>query len=165
MIHRILQTIMYVYGWLFVRPRRWVFYKMACNSSIRWLPGRDVFDNWRLPNIHWWLLYHTVFSFFKWLSWSAWCRLCVYENGRRKTFPWYARFVKWFGDTTAGMACSGFGECYHCGCEAGDYGSLEPIEYTNKHTYMTDYGTGNGWTEKVACPVCGYVSWHDNGDL
>lgn len=160
----------YVYGWAFVRPRRWLFRQMI-GGSILQLQFNRTWDGYLLwPNPHWWLLYQTVFRFFKWLEWEAWRPFCDWTGGLRRTFPWYASLIKRVGQTTAGAVCHG-GECYHCGHPEGD-----PIELANDETGMnfrlegtsvldTPDGTDHVFWGTTICPYCGYVSSYRDGSL
>jgi len=94
----------YILGWLFVRPRRWFFWKMIANTYPRWFPKYDEFwQKWKFPNIHWWVLYKTIFRFFRWMHYDAWRPFCKW--GRiRLTYPLIGRIIHRIGNTTAGFS-------------------------------------------------------------
>lgn len=131
-------TLFYWYGWIFVRPRRWLFWKMIAKGSfgIRWIPEKseywtpeldEFYEKYRWPNLHWWLLYKTIFKFCKWLHYDGWRPFCDWTGGHRRSFPWIARAIKRIGDTTSGYAIGG-GECPHCASTEGSQGELSEDE-------------------------------------
>lgn len=160
----------YLLSWIFVRPRRWLFLNMVYSSTLRLLPRHDEYFGWIWPNLHWWILYKTVFRFFKWLHWDAWRRFCKWgDRGLiRKTF--LARAVQRIGQTTAGYAIGG-GECFHCGSEDGCQ-----VELANDETGTvfilgrawsvgTQDGTDHRFCGTTICPKCGYESYYEDGSL
>jgi hypothetical protein len=157
-------------GYLFVRPRRWFFHKLICNCYPHWLPRKDDYCGWRMPNIHWWLLYRTAFKFCKWLHYDAWRPFCDWTGGWRRSFPWPARLIKRIGDTTAGYAISG-GECYHCGSPEGNQVDLSDDEtgtvFKLESTWSvgTQEGTDHRFCGTTICPMCGYEAYYEDGSL
>ena len=157
----------YAYGWVFVRPRRWLFWKMVAASHLRIWFKKEPWG-WYYPNIHWWLLYKTAFEFFSWLNREAWRPFCDWTGGYRRTFPWYARAINRIGATTAGFACHG-GECFHCASIEGDQIKLIDSEKTFECTGSGSYGTQEGTDHRfwgiTTCPVCGYQDEYEDGSL
>jgi hypothetical protein len=143
---------------------------MITNTSPMWLPEwNDCWGRYDWPNIHWWILYKTVFKFFKWLNYDAWRPFCKW--GRiRLTFPLIARIIQRIGQTTAGYAISG-GECFHCSSEKG-----APVDLSNDETGIkfilerewsegTENGTDYRFCGTTICPVCGYKRYYEDGSL
>ncbi len=181
---RIAQRIAWVYGWVFVRPRRWLFHRMICATSPQWLPKRSVFFEvdpecrgyraWDWPNIHWWLLYLTVFKFFSWVYWSGWrhfARREYMKDGRVWIKPTrLSNFVRWFGRTTAGFCISG-NECFHCGSERGDQVDLSDDDTGTTFILEgtadcpSEDGTDHRFWGTTICPVCGYRAHYEDGSL
>lgn len=168
-----MKELFYLYGWLFVRPRRWFFWQMIAHGSheLRFIPKYDdCWERWQLPNIHWWLLRHTIFDFCKWLHYDAWRPFCDWTGGYRGSFPWIARAIKRIGDTTAGYAISG-GECPHCASPKGDQLYLsEDITGTTfilqkTWTVGTQEGTDHRFCGSTICPACGYKAYFEDGSL
>ena len=167
-----MQKIFYkTYGWIFIRPLRWFFWKMLCNTYPRFIPKKNEWDNtWRLPNIHWWLIYKTVFKFFKWLYYDAWRMFCDWTGGYRRTFPLSARIIKKIGATTAGYGISG-GQCYHCGSEDGDQVDLADddtgttFKLLESWTQSTMDGVDHRFRGITICPKCGFESEYEDGSL
>ncbi len=163
-------TAFKVMGYIFVRPIRYLFHRMICAScGTRWMPEKHEFFGWQYPNFHWRLLYLTVFKFFKWLSWDAWRPFCDWTGGMRRDFPWYARAIKWLGDSTAGMAISG-GRCFHCNYVDGDPVDLseedsEYFELIETGTEGTPDGTDHWFRGITTCPRCGWKPEHSDGSL
>lgn len=174
-------TFFYWYGWLFVRPRRWFFWKMIDEGSfgIRWMPKRnewwtsetsEFYRKYMWPNLHWWLLYWTIFKFCKWLYWDGWRPFCDWTGGFRRTYPWIARAIHKFGQTTAGYAISG-GECFHCGSDDGDQVDLSEDEtgtnFILEETWSvgTQEGTDHRFRGITICPKCGYRAEYEDGSL
>lgn len=162
----------YTYGWLFVRPRRWLFWKMIADGSfqVRWLPKRvDYSREWRLPNPHWVAMYWTVFKFFKWLNYDAWRHFCKWDKVRQ-TYPLIARAIHRIGQTTAGFAISG-GECFHCSSKAGCQVVLSEDKTGTKFiledtwTEASMDGTDYRFRGVTICPVCGYKAEYEDGSL
>lgn len=161
-----------IYGYIFVRPRRIFFWKMIAKGSfgLRLIPKRDEFWGWRFPNLHWWILYHTVFKFFKWLYWDAWGKLCTYSKGGLSHKPLIARIIHRIGQTTAGMAISG-GECFHCAFSGGDPVDLSEEDFEDgKYFELTDSGTSytqdgtDYWFKGITtCPRCGFKQEYNDG--
>lgn len=164
-----IEKLRFIYGWIFVRPRRWLFLKMVFSSSLRLIPQNRGWG-WTWPNLHWWILYKTVFKFFKWLHWDAWRRFCTWgERGLiRKSF--LARVIQRIGKTTAGYAIGG-GECFHCGSEEGcqvelsndESGKQFILERTWKCATMD--GTDHRFCGTTICPKCGYRAYYEDGSL
>ena len=160
----------YILGWVFVRPRRWLFWKMVCATRLQLRPFKRKWDGWYFTNIHWWLLYKTVFQFCKWLNYDAWRPFCDWTGGYRRTFPLIARIIHRMGHTTAGYATSG-GECYHCGSEEGDPVRLADNEtgttFTLTKTWenATQEGTDYCLCGTTICPKCGYKAYYEDGSL
>jgi hypothetical protein len=165
-----MEKLFYIYGWIFVRPRRWFFWQMIRASYLKWKFTKDWDNEISWPNIHWWLLYMTIFKFFKWVYYEGWRPFCDWTGGYRRTFPWIARVIHKIGQTTAGYAISG-NECFHCGSDAGCQGDLSDDE-TGRYFKITDAGissTPNGtdhWFMGITtCPKCGYQSEYSDGSL
>jgi hypothetical protein len=164
------------YGWVFIRPIRLFFWKVASASfGPRWLPRKNkmyphygsMFD-W--PNFHWWALYKTVGKFCLWLYWDGWRPFCDWTGGYRRTYPWIARFIKAIGETTAGQAFYG-GRCYHCNSTDGNPLDLSEDE-TGKYFTLTASGSEgtpdgtNHWFQGITtCPKCGYKQEYSDGSL
>ena len=167
-----MRWLFYIYGWIFVRPRRWLFWKMISNGSfgIRWFPYKYEYWGWRYPNVHWWILYKTIFKFFSWLFLEGWRPFCDWTGGYRRTYPWMARFIHWIGRTTAGNAIY-YQECYHCGFEAGDPVYLSEDEtgttfiLTDCGTSCTPDGTDHWFNGITICPKCGFKQEYSDGSL
>jgi len=165
-------TLFYWYGWIFVRPRRWFFGRMLGRGSfgLRLLPKREEYWGWRWPNLHWWLLYKTIFNFCSWLSWDGWRPFCDWTGGYRRTFPWIARMIKRLGETTAGVHCHGC-ECWHCGAEDCDQCTLSDDEtgttFILEETWTegTQEGTDHRFRGITICPKCGYRAEYQDGSL
>jgi hypothetical protein len=121
---------------VFVRPLRWLFWKMCWASHPRWrfdrlYPGGPM----RYPNIHWYVLYVTVFRFCAWLYWDAWRAFAVWKDrgeGYRwlRRHTWLSRMIQTIGRGTAGYTISG-GSCPHCGSREGD-----PVELSQSDDYF-----------------------------
>lgn len=167
--------IRYAAAFITVRPVRKLFWKMIANTELRLIPKEREWDgSWRLPNVHWWILYKTVFSFFKWVHRDAWRPFCDWTGGWRQTFPPIARIVKWFGDSTAGYAISG-GRCFHCnhedGCQVSisDYGDSSGYSPFVRNVESWSVGTMDGTDYRFSCttvcPKCGFKSEYEDGSL
>lgn len=165
----------YTVSFVTVRPVRKLFWKMIINTELRLLPKkREWDDSWRWPNVHWWLLYKTVFKFFKWLHYDGWRPFCDWTGGSRQTFPPIARFVKWFGDSTAGYAISGY-RCHQCNSEQGcqmnicdetDASGYSPfVRDVKTWTESTMDGTDYRFSCTTVCPKCGFKSKYEDGSL
>lgn len=171
-VEKIVRFLYRANGYVFVRPRRCFFWKMVANTKLRLLPEKRYWDEgkWTLPNIHWWVLYKTVFRFFSWLYWDAWRYFCAYKNGRFENKPLIARVIQRIGSTTAGYAISG-GECYHCaspdGCQAelsqDETGTTFKLEKT--WSVSNQDGTDHRFSGITICPKCGYESEYEDGSL
>ena len=123
-----MKKIRYILGWIFVRPRRWLFWKMVCNTQLQLMPIKRDWCGWHFSNIHWWILYKTVFNFCSWLNYEAWMPFCKWnEKGYLERESLIAYIIQRIGQTTAGYACSG-GECFHCASEEGDQVELADDE-------------------------------------
>jgi hypothetical protein len=160
----------YLLAFLTVRPRRWLFRRMACNYQLILFPRKEEYWGWTWPNLHWWALYWTVFKFFKWLNYDAWRYFCRWENGWRVTMPPIARIIQRVGQTTAGCVISG-GECWHCASKEGCPVDLSQDE-TGKTfildrtwTCATEDGTDHRFEGRTICPKCGYVAHYSEGSL
>ena len=164
------KRLMYFYGWVCVRPRRWLFWRMAWATTPQWFPKKDCMGRWRLPNIHWWLLYKTVFRFFKWLDYEAWRPLCKWGDRCLKHKPLIAKIIHRIGETTAGFAISGF-ECFHCGskrgcqCELSSDETGELFILKGTQSVGTEDGTDHRFWGVTICPVCGYKADYEDGSL
>ena len=165
-----MKKLRWLYGWIFVRPRRWFFWKMICASCPQWKIEKHPYYGWSFPNIHWHVLYKTVFKFFKWLYWDAWRPFCDWTGGYRRTYPLIARIIHRIGATTAGYAISG-GECYHCASENGDQLELSDDEsgktfkLERAWTSATQDGTDHRFCGTTICPDCGYEQYYEDGSL
>lgn len=150
-------NIYWIRGFIIIKPIRYLFWKMITNTEPR------------LLNIHWWLLYETVFKFFKWVYWDAWRMFCNWEGGWRRTYPLTARMIHSIGKITAGYAICG-GGCYHCGSEYGDPVLLSEEESENckiieTGVSATQNGTDYWFIAETICPMCGYKDEHRDGSL
>lgn len=161
--------IRYCYGWVFVRPRRWLFWRMVWNTHPIWYPQRR-YGRWRMPNIHWWVGYKTIFRLFDWLHWSGWRIFCTWEDGWLKHEPLISRIMHRIGQGTAGFAVCG-GECFHCGSLDGD-----PVELADDETgstfilkevwtCSTPDGTDHRFNGITICPKCGFRRYYEGGSL
>lgn len=166
-----MKNIMYTLGWILVRPRRWFFFNMVANTLPVWLPIKKYYDDgWTLPNIHWWILYNTIFKFFKWLYWDAWTKFCTYKNGWLDKKPLIAKIIHRIGSTTAGYAIGG-GECYHCaspdGCQVELSRDESGVMFKLEQTWTTSSqdGTDHRFCGTTICPKCGYESYFEDGSL
>jgi len=163
------KSVRYALGWAFVRPRRWLFRKMVFNSYLElrfrrlWQDGPIIW-----PNPHWWILYKTVFKFFKWLDWEAWRPLCTWEKNGLKHKPILARIIHRIGETTAGEAIGG-GECFHCaskdGCQVWLADSDETFELIRSWQVGTQDGTDYRTHGITTCPKCGFKDEYEDGSL
>lgn len=164
-----MKKLWYVYGWIFVRPRRWLFWKMVWATSPRWIPKKEQFLGWQWPNIHWWILYITVFRFCSWLHWEAWRHFCKWDK-IRLTYPLIARIIHRIGQTTAGYATGG-GECFHCSSKKGCQVDLSDDETGTNFilektwTCATQEGTDYRFCGTTICPVCGHKAYYEDGSL
>ena len=171
-----MKMFFYIYGWVFVRPRRWFFWKMLSDGSFetRWLPRKTEYP-WRnkkfdMPNFHWVFLYSTVFKFFTWVYYEGWRLFCDWTGGYRRTYPLIARAIHTIGRTTAGFAICG-GECPHCGFESGDQVELADddtgVNFILEKAWSrgTQEGTDYRFYGKTICPVCGYTAHYEDGSL
>lgn len=175
-----MKIIWYIYGWIFVRPRRWFFGKMLWKGSFGlrlwfkrneyWCKDFDSFcDKWKWPNLHWWILYKTVFNFCSWLYWDGWRPFCKWGNVRL-TYPPIARMLHCFGLATAGYHISGM-QCFHCGSPKGcqvdlsedDTGKTFILE--KSWSISTQDGTDHRFCGTTICPVCGYKQYYEDGSL
>ncbi len=166
-----MMKLRYIIGWLFVRPRRWFFGKMIRNCYLQlWWEKIDYMPGYYSPNLHWWLMYKTIFKFFKWLDYDAWRTFCTWENGWLKYKPWIARVIYRIGKTTAGWHIDG-GECYHCGSIYGDPVDLSDDEtgrtFILKDTWIvsTPDGTDYRFRGITICPKCGFKQDYEDGSL
>jgi len=162
-------------SFLTVRPIRWFFWKMIAKGSfgIRLKPEKhEFFGCWQLPNVHWVILYKTVFKFFCWLYYEAWRPFCDWTGGWRQSYPPIARFIHWIGASTAGYAVSG-SRCYHCNSEEGcqthicDEYENNPFLISRVKTWSqaTMDGTDYRFSCTTKCPKCGYKSTYEDGSL
>lgn len=166
-----MKTLFYLYGWIFVRPRRWLFWNMVRNTGPRWIPKRR-WCGWQMPNIHWYILYSTIFRFMTWLHYDAWRSFCKWDGpgGMRSSYPMIARIIKRIGSTTAGFAISG-GECFHCGSPDGDQVYLSEDEggstfiLEDAWSVPTMDGTDHRFCGTTICPRCGYRAYYEDGSL
>ena len=162
-----------IYGYIFVRPRRYLFGNMGWNSDLRPLPVKHEYFGWRLPNWHWWILYKTVFRFFKWLYWDGCIRVSRWEKRWFKGRTNLYGIIRRIGATTAGCAIMG-GECYHCAFPGGspvelsdpdgEYGE-EYFELTDSGTSSTPEGVDHWFRGITTCPRCGYKQEYGDGSL
>ena len=165
-----MKRIRYLAGWIFIRPRRWLFSNMVYNCYLRILPRHVSYLGWSMPNIHWWLLYKTVFQFFHWLQYDARDKLCVWKDGMLWHEPWYARACRRVGGTTSGYAIGG-GECYQCGSEDGSQVRLSNDKtgttFILEDTWTTssENGTDHRFCGTTICPKCGYRKYYEDGSL
>jgi hypothetical protein len=139
--------------------------------GLRLLPHKEEYFGWKWPNLHWWVLYKTIFRFCTWLHYDSWRLFCDWTGGYRCSFPLIARMIKKIGTTTAGFAISG-GECFHCGSEAGNPVNLADDETTGTTfilervwTIDTPDGTDHRFCGTTICPKCGYKDYYEDGSL
>lgn len=164
------KSFRYGLGWFFVRPRRWLFWRMVGSCYVRWLPEHDDYFGWKMPNVHWWILYITVFKFFCWLHYDAWRPLCTWKDGWLHHTPCYAEWIQRIGQTTAGSAISG-GECFHCASKDGNQVDLADDEtgmtfiLTDSGTTGTQDGTDHWFCGITICPRCGFRSDYRDSSL
>ena len=171
------KKVFYIYGWIFVRPIRYFFWRMIAYGSFetRWVPRKSEYwphygKKYVIPNFHWVLMYKTVFIFFKWIYYDGWRPFCDWTGGHRRTYPLVARIIHKIGKSTAGYAISG-GECFHCGFEDGDKVELSCDETGEKFVLEdawscdTQDGTDHRFRGTTICPVCGYRSSYEDGSL
>lgn len=160
------------YGWMVYRPIRWFFWKMVANSRLTPLISRQwSFDEpkkvFKFTNFHWWILYKTVFKFFKWLYWYAWAKFAIWSEPNARgarwlvSHTWLSKFIQWVGSYTAASVISG-GRCRHCGNEEGD-----PVLLVDSATYFELFDSGvnstpdgmEGWFSGFThCPCCHHVT-------
>jgi len=160
----------YYLSWILVRPRRRFFNKLvSARFGVRWKFKKE-FYGWTYPNIHWWLLYETVWRFFKWLNYDAWRYFCKWGKHSRLTYPLIARIIHRIGQTTVGERISG-GECYHCGAVEGCQVELSNDEtgefFILKKSWSegTMDGTDHRFCGTTVCPKCGYKAYYEDGSL
>ena len=157
-------------GWLLVRPIRWFFGKMLRGSYLRWKISHEDYWGWRFPNIHWWILYKTIFNFFSWVYWDGWRPFCNWDGGHRNTYPLIARIIHKIGSTTAGFAICGC-ECFHCASDNGSQVELsddengETFKLDRAWTEGTQDGTDHRFCGTTICPDCGYEAYYEDGSL
>lgn len=164
----------YYLSFLTVRPVRWFFRKMISASYLRAFPEKSEWQGWRMPNVHWWLLYKTVFKFFVWVNYKAWRPFCNWKGGYSRSFPLIARVIKWCGESTAGYAISGY-RCYHCNSEDGcqvdisemqDRSGYSPyVRNLKTWSVSTMDGTDHCFSCITVCPKCGYKRHYEDGSL
>lgn len=160
-----------IYGHIIISPIRYLFGKMLCNCYLRLKFEKRFFDDGYLwPNIHWWILYKTVFKFFKWLYWDGWRYFCKWGDGRRQSYPFFARILHKIGQTTAGFAIGG-GECPHCAHDIGCQTELSYDETGKTYrliktwTVSTPDGTDYCSLGVTTCPVCGFEAEYEDSSL
>ena len=170
-MNAMIKRLRYAYGWAFVRPRRWAFSRMVWSYRPIWWFRRHEWSGLEWPNIHWWILYCTVFRFCEWLHWRAWHAFCRHdERGYVKPIPLVAKVLRRIGETTSGWAVSG-GECFHCASRDGnpvelsddDTGTTFILE--DSGTCSTDMGTDHWFRGTTICPKCGYRQEYGDGSL
>lgn len=163
-----MEILIYIYGWIFVRPRRWFFKNLLWNHSLRLWPKKEG-DYWCWPNLHWVVLYRLLWPFFKWLYYEAWRSFCKWENGFRSSYPWIARLIHWIGRTTVGNHISCV-ECWHCGFEVGNQVDLADDEsgttfiLKDSGSFGTQDGTCYWFNGITICPICGYKSYYEDSN-
>ena len=161
--------VMYLYGWLIVRPRRWFFGNMGRAAYIRWLPTKEWYG-WRWPNVHWHILYLTIFRFCKWLYWDGWRPFAVWGPRMLERHTWLSFAIKALGRTTAGAHLMDV-ECYHCGSPEGSQVDLADDEtgmtfiLTNSGVSSTPEGVDHWFEGITICPKCGYRDNYGDGSL
>lgn len=163
----------YILGWIFVRPRRWLFRRICSRggNGIIWFPHYDGWD-WRFPNLHWALLYWALFKPLKWAYWDGWRKFAIWDKGKGylKSHTLLSRFIQRIGETTAGCAISG-GECYHCASREGCPVELSKDETGEQFilektwTVGTLDGTDHRFRGTTICPCCGYRQEYEDGSL
>jgi len=162
------KELMYLYGWIFVRPRRWFFMNICRNNKLCLWPKKE-YGYWFWPNMHWIVLYYTLWKFFKWMYYEAWRFFCNWDGGYRNTYPWIARFIHWIGRTTVGVHISTV-ECWHCGFEAGNQVDLSDDDsgttfiLGDSGSYGTQDGTCHWFEGTTICPICGYREHYEDSD-
>lgn len=67
----LIQWLWYLYGWVFIRPKRWFFQRLLSGSGkLRILPNK-LYGKWRSPNILEWIGYRIIFRPLRWCFWNA----------------------------------------------------------------------------------------------
>lgn len=168
------QWFWWLYGWVFVRPRRWFFWKMVWNYRPRWwFEKRDYEKSYRWPNIHWYVLYHTVFNLCSWLYYEGWRPFAVWKDGMLREKPLLCRIIQRIGHTTAGYTIMG-SECHHCSSELGNQVDLADncredgqVTFILRRTWTIDTpdGTDHRFNGTTICPVCGFRDYYEDGSL
>lgn len=143
---------------------------MAWASYPKWKITKT-WDGYSFPNIHWWILNKTVFTFFLWLERYAWKYFCTWKNGWLYHKPLIAKIIHRIGKTTAGCALHG-GECWHCGAEEGnpvDLSDDETGEFFKLEKTWTaccsEIGTDYRFCGVTICPKCGFEQYYEDGSL
>ena len=137
--------------------------------GLRLMPEKHEWRGWEYPNLHWWILYHTVFNFCCWLNYDAWRPLCKWDRVLIHK-PLIAKIIHRIGQTTAGFVIGG-GECFHCGSPEGCQVELSNDEsgqfFKLKDTWSvgTMDGTDHRFSGTTICPKCGYQGYYEDGSL
>lgn len=139
------RKIRYIYGWIFVRPRRWFFHRMVCE-----IPSR-----WRCFNIHWWILYKTVFRLFSWMYWSGGSIFATQKKGFLIRKSLLGRILERIGETTVGYEITGCSECFHCGSLSGSQIELASTLNARLEGFILG-GTNYQFWGIMVCPACGF---------
>lgn len=165
------KLIRYIYGWVLIRPIRWAFGNMIRNYALYWLPKREPWeDSRRITNIHWWILYRTVFKLCKWMYYDAWRKFCTWGKYGLTHKPLIARIIHRIGKNTAGYAIRG-NQCFHCGHDDGCQCELSSDEtgvyftLIDAYTTATENGKDYQFRGITTCPKCGYKAEYCDGSL
>jgi hypothetical protein len=161
------QTCWWLYGWMFIRPLRWMSRQSVRGSFGLRLKPEKSWDGWRGPNLHLWLWYKTYGKFFLWMEGYAWRNFCDWTGGSRRTYPLIARVIHKVGRTMS-YGLRG-GECFHCASEAGDQVELasgdEHFKCIDSWTCSTQDGTDHRFRGITTCPRCGHQAEYEDGSL
>ena len=165
------QWFYYIMGFIFIRPIRYAFWQMVCATSPRWWFKRG-YECWYLPNIHWYILYITVFRLCAYLYWDGWRHFAHYhpQHNYLQFISLPGAILKRIGTITAGGAISG-GQCYHCASEYGNPVYLADDE--ENQTFILEKtwsigtmdGTDHRFSGTTICPICGFRNYYEDGSL
>lgn len=164
-----MKTFWNIFGWIVIRPIRKIMWWATKGSfGLRLWPKKE-WGEWKLPNLHYWVLYKTLGNFSTWLYWDAWRVFCDWTGGFRRTYPWPAKLVHSIGKTLAW--CFYGGSCYHCGSFENDPSSLSEDEtgtsfkLTDSGTSQTYDGTDHWFRGITTCQKCGYQQEYGDSSL
>lgn len=161
------------YGWLFIRPLRWVSRKcMVGTCEIQWLPREaeyPIYGKYDWPNFHCVALEKTWGRFCHWLDDEAWQ---FFNKGKWKyhsELPALSRLCLWLAQTGY-WHCITNHRCYHCNSDNCDVYSLAEddsphLEVTKQFTEYTPNGADHRTEGVTTCPKCGLKQEYDEGSL